>query len=754
MRLRFRSLLIGLLCLLMVYGGVRLSQAVTYTHPNYRAQHWDITLNAFIDAVESDVTTLYTNVAALGVTVANWVTTVDTPVLINATPSFVNDHTFTLSGNYTSVLTAGRRIIADLGQDPAVGNTVVSATYASPNTTVVVTFNNLTGNLQAISYYGTRSGAITYGSGDVVASEYGAPSWTNLQAAVSVANASGRRLVLTPGDWPVSGDLEITAPAYVVPTARFSVATTKTLTVNNFDAGTYQVFTWTGTGKVSCKSLDSAKAEWWGLGTGVNDAAALQAAIVACKDGGLKTPVTVGAGTFNLSGATVDLYKGVPVYGLSPQATIFTSTGNFPVFGNAEDLWDTGADGWTPVLANCTIDISLNANNIYAVYFDYSFNRCQITDVNILGNSAAAQGGIWCYHTSPAADNNLFDNNLFYNVNFRNLKATTGCLRLDGNSTPPGQQCNNNVIWHCSWGQYKQGIFINGSGNVIGGGSILNEVDNPVLQAGGGTDYRIVIYGSGSINNRIHDAYLDGTTGQVPVKCFGATISGLNSVIGASGAVSGLSNRLMVADLGTNSDYAATYVSAQTVTVTDDVTNIYHADYKVWWQNNSDGQWYSNTPVIDSTFGAGVTTITIPATGSQFSEDCTIYREPTYWRSELPAGTSTPNERGVTRFSKVYGDSIYFGAGATQAITGVIQGTESVDAGSVSAGGYLTFDIPATGAVQGQLVNVTPPQLLEDGLVMERWWTDTDLVKVRLYNKTGSPIDPAAHTWRFVIFKF
>jgi len=576
----------------------------------------------------------------------------------------------------------------------------------------------------------------------------------SLQAAVTAIGGANAILRIPPGTLNISENLSIPSNITLNPErgAILAIATGATLTINRLEAGDYQVFS--GTGKVVWKGPGPVKAAWWGLGAGVDDSAALQAAIVACKDGGLNAPVLVGVGTFDLSSARVNFYKGVPVIGISPQATRFTSTANSPVFGTAEDLWNTGADGWTPVLSNCTIDLTANPHNIYAIYFDYSFNRCSLSDINILGNSAAAQGGIWCYHTSPIAGNNLFDNNLFNNINFRNLKATTGCMRLEGNSTPPGQQCNNNLIWHCAFGQYKQGIFINGSNNVIGGGNIINHPDNPVLETGGGTDFRVIIDGSGSVNNYILEAYFDQSGGTVCVKAHGAVMGGLAPVVTVGDAANGINERGQIADLGTNTGRAAAFVSAQTVTVPEDITGIYKAGYKIWWVNNSDGQWYSNTPAIDSTYGGGVTTITIPASGSQFSQNCTIYREPNYWRAKLPAGTLNPAEQGPTKFSQAFADQLFIGPGSTTALTKIIRGAESINLGSIDAGGSRTLVIPAVGAVAGQTVFITPPIGLEAGLLIEKWWTAADEVRVSLYNRTAASIDPAAGTWRFMIVNF
>jgi hypothetical protein len=287
-----RKILVLLVLAALIYGGARFSQAVDYSGylQTYKQQHWEIPLNAFITAVQNDITSLGSAVTNLGSTVtslgnqvANWVGTVDSLTLIQTAPAYSDASTFTLAADYSAVLTAGKRIVADCGADGLKPNTVVSCTYGAPNSTVVVTTANLTANLAAMSYYATRNGLNTYGSGDVVAAEYGSPTWANLQSAAAVANAAGRRLLLTPGAWPVSGDLTITAPVHVVPGASFAVATTKTLTLNGpVDAGPYQIITLTGTGAVALNGAqDKAYSAWFpgaDIGAKLNNAVAAMGA--------------------------------------------------------------------------------------------------------------------------------------------------------------------------------------------------------------------------------------------------------------------------------------------------------------------------------------------------------------------------------------------------------------------------------------------------------------------------------------------
>ena len=77
------------------------SMAARYTPPNYKAQHWDVTLNAIIAQAGTDIDTLYSNVTNLGNLVTNWISTVDSLTLIQAAPTYSDDHTFTVPGDWT-----------------------------------------------------------------------------------------------------------------------------------------------------------------------------------------------------------------------------------------------------------------------------------------------------------------------------------------------------------------------------------------------------------------------------------------------------------------------------------------------------------------------------------------------------------------------------------------------------------------------------------------------------------------------------
>jgi hypothetical protein len=241
-------------------------------HLIFGESRWQTKINNFMDAV-----------AGLGNLVANYIVSVDALTLIQTTPTFSDNHTFTLAGDFRTLLTTGKRLVADCGVDGLKPNTVASCTYAAPTSTVVVNTANLTANLAAVSYYAARNGINTYGSGDIVTGDYGAPSWALFSAAAGVANITGRRLLVTPGNWPISDNLIMTVPVNIVPGAILEIADTKTLTLNVApEAGRWQVFSCTGTGAVALPVTETAYPQWWGTNVtaSVNAALASGAGVV------------------------------------------------------------------------------------------------------------------------------------------------------------------------------------------------------------------------------------------------------------------------------------------------------------------------------------------------------------------------------------------------------------------------------------------------------------------------------------------
>jgi hypothetical protein len=123
-----------------------------------------------------------------------------------------------------------------------------------------------------VTFTKSGSGTLSFGSNidKVNTSSFGTPSWANLQNAATAVNASGHKLLVTAGTWPVSDNLEITSLVGSVPTSLLQVATTKTLTLASVDAGRHQMFALVGTGKVA--GLKEAKVEWFAtLATAINN---------------------------------------------------------------------------------------------------------------------------------------------------------------------------------------------------------------------------------------------------------------------------------------------------------------------------------------------------------------------------------------------------------------------------------------------------------------------------------------------------
>ena len=78
-----------------------------------------------------------------------------------------------------------------------------------------------------------------------------------------------------------------------------------------------------------------------------------------------------------------------------------------------------------------------------------------------------------------------------------------------------------------------------------------------------------------------------------------------------------------------------------------------------------------------------------------------------------------------------------------------LTGSRTIDVGSIAAGatGSLTVTVTGARADAGQTVQVGLPSAIDTGLVPWGTITADDVVTVYLYNRTGSPIDPASATY-------
>jgi len=610
-----------IICLLTVGLGLGSMTASGVVYDAYKLTfgeaRWQVKYNNLVTAVQTEIT-------SLGTLIANWVTTVDSLTLIQTAPTYSDASTFTLTGgDYSAVLTPGKRLVADCGADGLRPNTVVSCTYAAPSSTVVVATANLTNNLAAVSYYATRNGVNTYGSGDIVAAEFGAPSWVNLQAAVALANSSGRRLLLTPGTWPVDDTLSITAPLCPVPGAVLGVVDTKTLTASGVDAGLHQAFSCAGSGKVIINQVEAVKSAWFGDDpTGAADSsAALNLAIYASRNG-CKAPVVVGPGTFNLTAATVYFYKSVLIKGAGQEATVFISTANAPVFGSGEDLSSrAGVYGFDKLLSDCTINTSTNANDIDQIYIHDDFNMQEITNVAFVGNSAATQNGLHVYHTNAAARANWMYHNRIIGCDFKNVKSLSGgCVWFEGDGATE-RRANNNEVRFCRFDDYRTGVRIAGIGNELSHNT-FNVPDAPVFTTGGGTDFRVHFsdgYGNG-INNNWFEGGLGVGLDPPHVLIYSETTAGVKGGIwNALGQNASLVYDYQTVDLNTDRQYtvaadSVSFVDSDTLIIGDgtDHTSYFAVGRRVYVYQGVDG--WATAKVNAVSYSAPDTTIDLDDT--------------------------------------------------------------------------------------------------------------------------------------------
>ena len=74
-------------------------------------------------------------------------------------------------------------------------------------------------------------------------------------------------------------------------------------------------------------------------------------------------------------------------------------------------------------------------------------------------------------------------------------------------------------------------------------------------------------------------------------------------------------------------------------------------------------------------------------------------------------------------------------------------GERTLDLGSIAAGAVSTLTVAVPGAKPGNTVTIGAPAALDAGLLWCGAVSANDEVTIRVYNPTGSPIDPASATW-------
>lgn len=97
------------------------------------------------------------------------------------------------------------------------------------------------------------------------------------------------------------------------------------------------------------------------------------------------------------------------------------------------------------------------------------------------------------------------------------------------------------------------------------------------------------------------------------------------------------------------------------------------------------------------------------------------------------------------------GSNAKFGVNATTRLTKLMSLTTSIDPPNVPANSQVQVTLTFTGASQNDEVVANPDSDIETGLIYNVWAPSTNTIRLRIVNPTGSPIDPAARTWRISV---
>ena len=261
---------------------------------NFGDPRWQTKLNNFIDAVTGSINGLNTFVTG-------WLPMENQDILIPGC-TYASATNFTVPGDFTLQFVASAKVRVDLGAEVLKASYVASSSYTGGTTTVILHDSILTNPLAGVWVTATRNGLYSCGNGEVNALDFagGTPSLEGLQATISAIRTNNCTLRLPSGTWPITADLTI--PANITlklkPGAILSISTTKTLTINGpLEAGLYQIFSCTGTGKVLLTGgkIQEINARWWG-----DDRNAIQAAIDCYVAGTYMPKIKIPAGEWNI----------------------------------------------------------------------------------------------------------------------------------------------------------------------------------------------------------------------------------------------------------------------------------------------------------------------------------------------------------------------------------------------------------------------------------------------------------------------
>ncbi len=575
-----------------------------------------------------------------------------------------------------------------------------------------------------------------------------------VQSAITALGSNAATLRIPPGTWTIDMNFTIPSGITLKPErgAMLAIVNGVTLTINgSYEAGLYQTFSCTGTGKVvfGPGAVKEVLLDWWGpAADGVtDDSPKLQAAIdsLATAKGLVKVP----GKSYALAG-TVKGRFGVTVEGIE-SLTTFIPTGTVPAFGQVENFYNHWSSYWI-AFRNFNIDASANAHDLDLMYFDRHFNMCGLQNISFYGNPSQTQTGVHLYHTNPDDGSlNYMYHNLLDGLNFYNCKSTNGALFLEGNG-PLARRANNNIISRCKFTGYKVAAKIGGIGNKMQN-CCFNQPDNPVLtDNSGGTDFRVIFYDG--YNNLFENNWLEQGAGQVIALMYGQGTGTPNAVCDFPSSSPGLSSPNQIADLATavGDSYKneAVYSAPNTLVVQGaDVTSTYPAGRQVWVNCGADG--WRTSKVSTVTYSAPNTTIVlaVPVLTANLS---TI--SPCFYlglRSSLALGPDLYYE--TMRPAR-----LYVGNEAAHYLSTAIKGSTVYDFSAtpltVNAGTTQSLSISAPGALAGMAVSVNTITAFPAGIVRTNTQTGTDVITIKFFNPTtGNITINTSQTFKWVVFE-
>jgi len=366
--------------------------------------------NAAMTLVDAELELLSIGYPVLANLINNWAIEDQIVTMIPVTCTYFDNNTFTLTGDYTSRFPIGAVVHIHVAAG-MVYSTVASSSYTAPTTTVNLDDTVLTDPITRVYVVATRDGLWPNGPGYVVARDYGTDR-VALEAADAVAAVAGKELRIT-YPFAIDDDVILAAPKVsIMPGAVLAISTTKTLTINSpLDAGPYQIFSCTGTGKAvfGVGTIKETYGEWWGGAAdgATENAPAWQAALTS----GCPT-MQLLAGTYMVS-ATV-----YPILVTADTLYRFTVKG---AAGGKTIIKPTG-------MADGTYVFRVNEDSGGTVIYQ-SATQPQIIVENVAvdGVDSTGAGFIHCSFSGPMLTNVRFDRMLYGVV----ANLYTDMVRLD-----------------------------------------------------------------------------------------------------------------------------------------------------------------------------------------------------------------------------------------------------------------------------------------------------------------------------------